>query len=118
MWAHEAKKTKGLIDYKFYCFNGAPKYLYISQGLEDDDTANISFLNTDWSPAEFGRGDYKPFTDLPAKPRNFSQMIKLCQTLSQETCDFIRADLYEINQRVYFSELTFFPCSGMMPFVQ
>ena len=38
--------AKGLIDYKFYCFNGTPKFLYISQGLEGDHTlAKMNFLD-------------------------------------------------------------------------
>ena len=31
--------------------------------------------------------------------------------------DFLRVDLYSIGNKIYFSELTFFPCSGYMPFL-
>ncbi len=112
----EAGKTDTeLIDYKFYCFGGEPKYLYISQGLENHATASISFLTMDWEFAPFGRSDYKPFTELPEKPKHYEDMIRLARDLSAGYA-FLRVDLYEVNQRVYFSELTFTPCGGMMPF--
>ena len=111
----EKEKVKGLIDYKFYCFNGKPEYLYISTGLEDHTTASISFLTLDWEFAPFGRSDYKPFTKLPEKPSLIEEMKVLAEKLAKGH-KFLRVDLYQINDRIYFSELTFSPCGGMMPF--
>lgn len=104
-----------LRDYKFYCFNSKVKYLYISEGLEDHSTAKISFLTSDWNFAPFNRLDYKPFNELPAKPSNFDKMLKLAECISKGF-KFIRVDLYNINKKIYFSEFTFSPCSGYMPF--
>lgn len=106
----------GLIDYKFYCFNGIPKLLYVSQGLENHDTAKISFLNIDWTFADFGRSDYKAWETLPKKPQNYENMLEIAKKLSKGI-PFLRVDLYEINNKIYFGELTFSPCAGMMPFV-
>ena len=105
----------GLMDYKFYCFNGEPKILYISTGLEDHSTASISFVNLDWTFASFHRKDFKPFDQLPPKPSKFDEMLSIARKLSAGH-SFLRVDLYEISGKVYFSELTFSPCSGMMPF--
>ena len=109
-------KTSGLIDYKFYCFNGVPKFLYVSEGLENHSTAKISFLTMDWEFAPFGRSDFKPFSSLPEKPSQFEQMKDIASKLSKGI-PFLRVDLYEICGQIYFSELTFTPCSGFMPFV-
>ena len=109
------EQKNGLIDYKFYCFGGVPKFLYISQGLEDHSTASISFLNLDWTFAPFQRGDYKGFKELPAKPKGYETMIKLAAELSRDTA-FLRVDMYEIEHKIYFSELTLSPCGGMMNF--
>ncbi len=114
-YMEDERQQKGLIDYKFYCFDGKPKFLYVSQGLEDHATASISFLNTDWTFAPFKRGDYKGFDSLPDKPENYDVMLKLVEELSRGN-SFLRVDLYEINHKVYFSELTFTPCGGMMVF--
>lgn len=108
--------VQGLTDYKFYCFNGKVEYLYVSRGLERHETARISFLNLDWTCADFHRADYKPFEKLPAKPKNFEKMIELSEVLSKGF-PFLRVDLYEINGKIYFSELTFSPGNGFMPFV-
>ncbi len=111
----EDSNGKSLTDYKFYCFNGKPEYLYVSYGLENHATASISFLTLDWEFAAFYRSDFKPFKELPAKPSKFNEMLVLAEKLAQG-CDFIRVDLYQIGEQIYFSELTFSPCSGFMPF--
>lgn len=105
----------GLTDYKFYCFNGVPKYLYVSAGLENHATARISFLTLDWKFAPFGRSDYKSFEKLPKKPKNLLAMIELAMKLLYGF-PFLRVDLYEIKEKIYFAELTLSPCSRMMPF--
>ena len=105
----------GLLDYKFYCFNGEPKYLYISGGMTDHVTARISFYNIDLSEAPFQRGDYSHFEKIPYVPQKYDEMLDIARKLS-ENIPFVRVDLYEIEGKVYFSELTFYPCNGMMPF--
>lgn len=105
----------GLVDYKFYCFNGEPQFLYVSKGLEDHSTARISFLTLDWQFAPYRRSDYAPFEELPPKPTCFEKMVEVCRVLANGF-PFLRVDLYEINGHIYFSELTFSPCSGYMPF--
>lgn len=108
-------KNDGLRDYKFYCFDGEPKFLYISEGLEDHSTASISFVNLDWSFSSFKRSDYKGFSELPPRPAGFEKMLTISRKLSSGI-PFLRCDLYEVNGQIYFSELTFSPCGGMMPF--
>ena len=69
-----------------------------------------------WEKAPFGRSDYLEFEVLPPKPAKFDEMVKIAKSLSSGH-PFLRVDLYEINNKVYFSELTFSPCAGFMPFV-
>lgn len=108
-------KNHDLRDYKFYCFDGVPRFLYISEGMENHATAKISFVTTDWQPAPYERSDYRPFDALPEKPEKFDDMLKLAAVLS-EGFPFLRVDLYQINGKIYFSELTFSPCAGFLPF--
>ena len=109
------KVNKSLTDYKFYCFDGEPKYLYVSDNMAEHDKAHISFLNMDYSKAEFKRTDYQSFKNIPTCPVSFEQMRRLAIKLSKDT-KFLRVDFYEINRQIYFGELTFYPCSGFMPF--
>lgn len=124
IWIHEAKddieykevkKTKQLTDYKFYCFNGEPRFLYVSRGLEDHSSAELSYLSINWESVEFDRTDFSSFSKIPSKPEKFSEMISIARKLSEKLC-FLRVDLYEINHALYFSELTFSPGSGFTPF--
>ena len=111
----DSKQKEDLIDYKFFCFNGEPKYIYISQGLSNHATANISFADMNYNQCEFHRTDFKPFKVLPSKPESFEQMKKLARKLSKDYI-FLRVDFYEINKKIYFGELTFYPGSGYIPF--
>lgn len=86
--------TAGLVDYKFYCFGGEPRFLYVSQGLEDHATARISFLSFGWNFEPYRRGDYAPFEELPEKPGSFTEMLRFAKLLS-EGIPFVRADFYD-----------------------
>lgn len=107
--------TGALTDYKFFCFDGEPRFLYVSAGLEDHSTASISFVNMDWTPAPYQRSDYRTFAQLPPKPEGFDSMVEIARKLS-EGHRFLRVDLYQVGSTVYFSELTFYPNGGFIPF--
>ena len=52
-------------------------------------------------------------SDLPS---NLSEMIRLAETLSANY-KFLRVDLYNVNGKIYFGELTFYPAAGMGAFI-
>lgn len=105
-----------LIDYKFFCFNGTPVFLYISKGLEFHETASISFFDLNGGPMPFKRTDYRSL-DYVNMPVNFEKMKVLAKEYaSMIGSPFLRVDMYEINEKIYFSEFTFTPCGGMLPF--
>lgn len=107
--------SSGLTDYKIFCFNGKPEFIYVFCGLENHETAQMGFLTMEWEFADFKRSDYQSLTALPDKPKRFDEMIEYARKLSKNE-KFVRIDFYEINTRVYFSEVTYYPCSGYMPF--
>lgn len=104
-----------IIDYKFFCFNGEPKFLYVSQGLSDHRTAHISYVSLEWEKEPFYREDFSIFEKLPEKPKTFDKMLEYSKILAKDY-PFIRVDFYEINGELYFSELTFFPGAGFTKF--
>lgn len=110
----EKNLSDDIQDYKFYCFNGHPKFLYISKGWENHEDTRVSFLNMDFTPAPFRRTDHIEFDKLPKRPDNFDEMIEIAEKLANGI-DFVRVDLYNVGGKIYFSEFTFTPCSGMMP---
>ena len=106
---------KNIIDYKFYCFNGEPKFLYCGQGLTEDHSLKIDFYDLDWNLMPFYRTDYHRLGNIP-KPAHLDEMIEISKKLSQGI-PFVRIDLFEVKDHVYFSEFTLCPAAGFMPFV-
>ena len=106
---------KELVDYKFYCFHGKPEFLYVSEGLENHETARIGFFDMNFKACDFGRNDFKRFEKAPKRPKTFAKMVKIAEELSKGL-KFVRVDLYEIEGKVYFGELTFTPNAGLMQF--
>lgn len=104
-----------LKDYKFFCFDGTPQFLYVSDHSDQHEKAHLAFFDMNYRESPFGRTDYLLFKALPPKPAHFEQMKEIASVLSSGI-PFVRVDLYEINQKVYFGELTFHPCSGFLPF--
>lgn len=104
-----------LRDYKFFCFNGEPQFLYVSNNLATHQNVKMSFLNLDWSLAPFQGIDYPLFGVLPEKPVCYAKMLEISRVLSKDI-PFVRVDLYEYNNHVYFSEMTFFHSGGFMVF--
>ena len=107
----------GLRDYKFFCFNNEPQFIYISQGMEDHSTAKISFYDLNGEEMPFKRSDYRSFESTPDMPATLSEMIEYSHKLADKiNCPFVRIDFYCVEGKTYFGEITFSPCSGMMPF--
>ncbi len=108
--------TQQIIDYKFFCMNGKPAFLYVSVGLDDHSTAKISFYSLDGRELPFKRSDYAPFHNAKM-PANYELMKEIAGKLAADiSAPFVRVDLYEINNKILFSEFTFFPCEGFIPF--
>ena len=104
--------SEGLIDYKFFCFNGKVEFLYVMADRKIGQSVKVSIYNR-----SFRRLPVKRVGDAPAigvkKPINFEEMITVAEKLS---ADFphVRVDLYNVDGRIIFGELTFFNASGYM----
>lgn len=112
----EDDKTKELRDYKFFCFNGKPQYLYVSEGLNNHQTAKMDFFNMNFEKAPFYRADYNRFNVDPEKPKRFEEMKLIAEKLAQNL-KFVRVDFYDVDGKIYFGEITFFPGAGFGKFI-
>lgn len=102
-----------LKDYKIFCFNGEPKFLFVATGRQNSDT-RFDFFDIDFNHIPVLNGH--PNADKkPLKPSNFEEMLKIAKKLSQGI-PHVRVDLYNVNEKIYFGELTFFHFSGIVPF--
>lgn len=101
-----------LKDYKFFCFNGACKMLFVATDRPFD--TRFDFFDTEFNHLPFKQG-HPLATKKIIKPKGFEEMKKIAEKLG-ENIPHVRVDLYDINGRVYFGELTFFHFSGNVPF--
>lgn len=113
----DERQKDSLIDYKFFCFNSKPRFMYISFGLEDHSTARISFADLEGRPLPFRRSDYCPFEGELPLPQDLPALVDAATRLAAAVpAPFLRVDLYEIGGKPYFSEFTFYPNGGYLPF--
>lgn len=106
----EAKELK---DYKFFCFNGEVKALFIATGRQSGDT-RFDFYDSDFNHLPFTNGHENCTAEI-LKPAHFDLMKGLAEKLS-EGMPHVRVDLYDSSEGVCFGEMTFFHWSGLMPF--
>ena len=102
-----------LIDYKFFCFNGEPKFLYVSSDLINDRQAQIGFFDINGKKIPMVRDDYADIGDIKM-PECFDEMISSAKKLSTDF-PFVRVDFFKTADSYTFAELTFTPSAGMMP---
>ena len=104
-----------LRDYKFFCFDGEPKALFIATDRQSEDketTFDFFDMNLNHLPFTNGHPNANPY---PAPPKSFNEMRELAAKLSKGL-PHVRVDFYEVNGRPYFGELTFFHWGGIKPF--
>lgn len=106
------QKKLGLNDYKFLCFNGEPKYVWVDINRESNHRRNIYKLNWD----KINVITDKPiFSENIPKPYGFNKMIEISKKLAEDF-PFVRVDFYALNNKVYIGEMTFYPWSGTVHF--
>lgn len=104
-----------LKDYKFFCFDGVPKALFIAseRGNPNEET-KFDFFDMEFNHLPFTNGH--PNSTKPVlKPKGFDIMKELAGRLSQNI-PHARIDFYDVNGQVYFGEITFFHFSGFVSF--
>ena len=107
-----------LTDYKFYCFNGNPKLIkvqsrYYQKGIKINYYYDLNWTITDIETKLFG--NIKLSSVRFPKPKNLKLMIEYAKKFSQEFA-FVRVDLYDFNNTVYLSEITFTPANALSPY--
>lgn len=109
----------GLDDYRFYCFHGEPRlvYMYQSGGLGSGSKPGIAscdIFDPEWNHMPFRQKSPNAPTP-PRAPANLEKMAALSRKLSEGQI-FMRVDFYEIDGKLYVGELTLYPGGGFAPF--
>ncbi len=109
------EKSPYLTDYKFFTFNGEPKFYYTTSdrgavtGLRED------FFDVNGNLLELNQKGYYNNPNTPALPVNLQKMVGFARILAKDTYH-LRVDFYEVNGRMYVGEMTFFDGGGFCPF--
>lgn len=98
-----------LICYKFFCFNGKPKVLYL--GIDED--FYIDYYDMEFRHLPYSLPGHQHYPAACKKPDTFEEMVALAEILSSDF-PFVRVDLYDAKGKIYISELTFVPTGGYM----
>ena len=111
-----AKQRDGEVrDYKFFCFNGKVNCFKIDFDRFTEHKAN--YYSRDKELLKFGERVCPPdFSKNLEIPSNIDAMIQLAEKLSKKY-PFMRVDLYDVEGKIYFGELTFYPASGFGSFI-
>ncbi|MQP24105.1 glycosyltransferase [Flavobacterium sp. LMO8] len=96
-------------DYKFFCFNGEIKFIQID--LERKTNNYRCYYDTNWNKLSFCTKNKIIHPGKIDKPIKFEEMKEIVQKLSQDF-PFVRVDLYVIENKIIFGELTFYPGNG------
>jgi len=103
-----------LMDYKFHCFNGKSKFVQVNLGRGDKNHVQ-NFYDLDWNMQEFGK-ELSPSPNIKISPPNqLKRMIRIAEDLSSDFL-YARVDFYEVNNKIIFGEITFFPAGGYPDF--
>lgn len=104
------------MDYKIYCFNGVPDVILVCKDRFSNNTHRASYLffDQEWNFLPLNKVDDNIVNADVKKPKNLDKMLEIASVLSKEFL-FARIDLYNIDGKIYFGEITLSPNSGFDP---
>ena len=108
----EDNELKELVDYKFFCFNGKVKLVLVCTNRNID--LEETWFDEKFNLLDLQEGNHKSRTDIK-KPKTFEKMKKFAEILSKNN-PHLRVDFYNINNHIYFGELTLYPAGGFEKF--
>ena len=106
-----------LPDYKFFCFDGK---VFCSYTMVDytfnHENGRLGFFDRDYKLMAAYRADYTRISEQIPRPKNYDKMVEIAEVLSKDF-SHVRVDLYNIDGKIYFGEMTFTTNSGYTKFV-
>lgn len=106
----------GLVDYKYFCFEGKCNYIYVNVFKENNlPVDKLSFYDVNFNNLNIYRKEYPPIEETIKKPLNHHKMLAIAEDLSK-AFPHARIDFYNVDGKIYFGEITFFTGSGYLNF--
>lgn len=101
-------------DYKFFTFGGEVKALFIATD-RSSKSVTFDFFDRDFNYLPLTYGHTRHADPLPPKPKNYEKMVELAEKLAKPF-PFVRVDFYEVGDKIYLGEMTFYSGGGLLPF--
>lgn len=98
-----------LTDYKFFCFDGEPKFIQVDTDRFENHIRN--FYTTDWEFIDVQCAEPNDPNHLAEKPLALQEMLEIARKLSNGF-PHVRVDLYYSEGKIYFGEMTFHHMGG------
>lgn len=101
-----------LKEYKFFCFNGRVFCLYIMEGRNyGSEGLKMGIMDRNFKLMPYTRKGIPMIHYQPEKPKNYNKMIEIAEVLSKDF-SHVRVDLYNVDGKIYFGEMTFTSACG------
>lgn len=105
---------EGVSDYKFYCFNGNAEFIEVT--IQVNARPKRRYYDLEWKNLEMARAGQPNYEHELEKPEKLEKMIAIAQKLANGF-PFVRVDLYNLDGKILFGELTFYPADARYPFL-
>ncbi|MBO2517320.1 MAG: carbonic anhydrase [Clostridiales bacterium] len=102
----------GMDDYKIFCYSGKAKYIVVDTDRYIGHKRN--FYDREWNNLHITSDCPACDREIP-KPENFNEMLRIAETLAGDF-PYVRVDMYNVDGKIYFGELTFYPWSGYVQY--
>lgn len=104
-----------LSDYKIFCFDGEPKFLFVgTERQKKGSEVKFDFFDINFTHLPIRNGHDNSSHQIQ-RPQNYNEMLEIAKKLSAGFPQ-VRVDLYNVNGKIYFGEMTFFHFAGFVPF--
>ena len=104
-----ADNESDIPDYKFWCFDGHVEYIQVDRNRSTNHVQR--FYSVNWEPLSFNICGHTIDKKISEKPSSLETMLNIAKKLSAGF-NFVRVDLYLIEGKIYFGEMTFTPLCG------
>lgn len=111
---NQSNMQEELLDYKLLCFNGKVRCSFVCSDRYSPSGLKVTFFDEDWNVMPFER-HYPKANYSISKPQNYEKMVELAEKICINI-PFARIDFYEVDNKVYFGEVTLYPGNGFEEF--
>ena len=101
------------IDYKFHCAHGEPVFILAVNNRFVNGRGGRLLFDTNWNKLDFIRNKENEAEAVISRPQNLDKMIEYARILSAGM-NYVRIDLYDTGEKVYFGEFTLTPLAGIL----